>query len=291
MVVGGTALAALLPPLAWGAEWGDAFYRAMTLLVVASPCALVISTPSAILSGIANGARHGVLFKGGAYLDLAGTIDTIAFDKTGTLTIGAAAPGPGMSRDDQERVSPPASGAPTTTRFSGSPPRWSSPPSTTWHERSSTPRSSGGSTVPSARAFASFPGEGVVGWWRGGQVWVGNATMAERQGQPAPQLMQGWTAQQTSLGRSVVYVGIGVRRQAAMSFGDTLKPNAAAAVRHLKYEGVRWITVLSGDHPDAVRASPPRSARTKSGQDCSRTRRSTRSAMLAQSSARRGDGG
>src|SRR5690606_14766951 len=64
-----TAIAAVAPPLLWDATWGDAFYRAMTLLVVASPCALVISTPSAILSGIANGARHGILFKGGAYLD------------------------------------------------------------------------------------------------------------------------------------------------------------------------------------------------------------------------------
>jgi len=83
-----TALVATVPPLALGASWDDAFYRAMTLLVVASPCALVISTPSAILSGIANAARHGILFKGGAFLDLAGTIDTVAFDKTGTLTEG-----------------------------------------------------------------------------------------------------------------------------------------------------------------------------------------------------------
>src|SRR5690606_3231218 len=88
LVVAGTIVAAVAPPLGWGVEWGDAFYRAMTLLVVASPCALVISTPSAILSGIANGARHGILFKGGAYLDLAGTIDAVAFDKTGTLTVG-----------------------------------------------------------------------------------------------------------------------------------------------------------------------------------------------------------
>src|SRR5690606_9477248 len=87
-VVIATAIAAIAPPLLFGTTWGDAFYRAMTLLVVASPCAPVISTPSAILSGIANGARHGILFKGGAYLDLAGTIDTIAFDKTGTLTRG-----------------------------------------------------------------------------------------------------------------------------------------------------------------------------------------------------------
>src|SRR5690606_9529723 len=67
LVVAATIVAAVGPPLLWGVEWNEAFYRAMTLLVVASPCALVISTPSAILSGIANGARHGILFKGGAY--------------------------------------------------------------------------------------------------------------------------------------------------------------------------------------------------------------------------------
>jgi Zn2+/Cd2+-exporting ATPase len=88
VVVAVTAGLAILPVVLFGTPWDEAFYRAMTLLVVASPCALIISTPSAILSGIANGARHGILFKGGAHLDIAGTIDTVAFDKTGTLTVG-----------------------------------------------------------------------------------------------------------------------------------------------------------------------------------------------------------
>ena len=67
---------------------GDAFYRAITLLVVASPCALVISTPASTLSGLANAARNGILFKGGGYLEDLGMVKTVAFDKTGTLTIG-----------------------------------------------------------------------------------------------------------------------------------------------------------------------------------------------------------
>ncbi len=81
LVLAGSALTVLVSALAFEFSWGDAVYHAMTLLVVASPCALVISTPSALLSAIANGARRGVLFKGGAYVDLSGTIDTVAFDR------------------------------------------------------------------------------------------------------------------------------------------------------------------------------------------------------------------
>lgn len=78
----------LVPWLVFNASFDPVFYRAMTVLVVASPCALIISTPASILSAIANAARNGILFKGGAFLEQAASITTFAFDKTGTLTSG-----------------------------------------------------------------------------------------------------------------------------------------------------------------------------------------------------------
>ena len=224
----------------------------MTLLVVASPCALVISTPSAILSGIANAARHGILFKGGAYLDLAGTIDTIAFDKTGTLTVGRPRLVDMVTRSELGGNAPPdaANGA-DLLRLAAAVEQISEhhiarAVADEVHDR--------GIAVPQVDDFQSFPGQGVHGTVDGRQVWVGNASMAARQHVRLGPLVQGWTAEQTSRGRSVVYVGIAGDLHGAMSFGDELKPGVAASVRHLKYEGIRWITILSGDHPDAVRA-------------------------------------
>src|SRR5690606_28474832 len=73
-----------------GRDWEDALYKSATLLVAASPCAIVISVPAAILSALSAAARRGVLFKGGAALETLATVDTFAFDKTGTLTTGKA---------------------------------------------------------------------------------------------------------------------------------------------------------------------------------------------------------
>lgn len=89
-VLAGATLLTLIPPLFFGADWKANLYRSLTLLVVASPCALIISTPAAVLSAIGRAARKGVLFKGGAHLLNLGSIRAVAFDKTGTLTQGRA---------------------------------------------------------------------------------------------------------------------------------------------------------------------------------------------------------
>ncbi len=83
-----TGLAIVIPPLLLQESPAESFYRAMTILVAASPCAIVISTPATVLSAIGNGARRGVLFKGGSYVENAAMMKVIAFDKTGTLTVG-----------------------------------------------------------------------------------------------------------------------------------------------------------------------------------------------------------
>ncbi|WP_016949565.1 heavy metal translocating P-type ATPase [Anabaena sp. PCC 7108] len=87
IVIAGILLA-ILPPFIWGWDWETTIYRALTFLVVASPCALMAAIMPTLLSGIANGARRGILFKNGSQLEMIGKVRAIAFDKTGTLTTG-----------------------------------------------------------------------------------------------------------------------------------------------------------------------------------------------------------
>ncbi|MGM8885364.1 heavy metal translocating P-type ATPase [Psychrobacter sp. 1U2] len=88
IVMAVAALVIIVPPIALGGEWGTWLYRGLALLLIACPCALVLSTPAAVASGLAVGARRGLLIKGGSALEIIGRVNTVAFDKTGTLTEG-----------------------------------------------------------------------------------------------------------------------------------------------------------------------------------------------------------
>ncbi len=88
VIVGVALLVALLPPLAMGADWGTWTYRALALLLIGCPCALVISVPAAVAAALSTGARHGLLIRGGAMIKAMANLHTIALDKTGTLTEG-----------------------------------------------------------------------------------------------------------------------------------------------------------------------------------------------------------
>ena len=241
-VVAVTLLTWLIPYLLFSVPGGVSFYRAITLLVVASPCALVISTPSAVLSAIANAARHGILFKGGAYLDVAGSIDTVAFDKTGTLTIGEpvllAVTGNSPSDPEEEILRLAAAAERTSEHHLARATR------TAAHER--------GIELPGVEKFISIPGQGVRAVVEGESVWVGNHLMARGMGAVESHSLAGWSAEHTALGRTVVWVGSGDRVLGGLAFGDAIRPHAAATVRHLKQEGIRWVVMLTGDHPEVA---------------------------------------
>jgi len=243
VVVGASVLTAIVAWGIFGQGWSDAIYRAMTLLVVASPCALVISTPAAVLSAIANGARNGVLIKGGSILDVAGTVDAIAFDKTGTLTVGRPrllALDPARP-DGREELLHTAAGV-----ESGSEHHLARAILEAARDE--------GIRIPPVDDFRAFPGEGVAARLGGNRAWVGNLSMAKREGASVSTRLEGWMESQSEEGRSVVLVGTNGSLLGAMAFGDELRPGAAAVLGRLRKKGIRRIVILSGDHPGAVAA-------------------------------------
>jgi Cd2+/Zn2+-exporting ATPase len=238
------ALLAAIPPLVFGHDWSSAFYRAMTLLVVASPCALVISTPASTLSALANAARHGILFKGSAYLEEMGAVTTIAFDKTGTLTHGrpiltdvVALPG-GWSEDDALRL---AASAEHLSEH---------------HLAQAIVRAAGERGLPllEANAFQAIPSRGVVARVDGRDVAIGNAALFVDLGGVMSADALAAADRLRAEGKSAVFVGDRAGVRAVVAVADTLRPSAPAVVAELKALGVGRTAMLTGDHERVAQA-------------------------------------
>jgi len=224
----------------------DSFYRAMAVLVAASPCALAIATPSAVLSGIARAARGGVLVKGGGPLESLGSLTAVAFDKTGTLTEGRPritdiVPAKGVR--DQELLS-----------VAVAVEALSDHPLARAIVRDGRERLTG-AQVPVASSLTSLTGRGVQAQLDGTTVLIGKAEMFGGNGiAPLSAEVRKTIEELRERGRTTMVVRKGERDLGVIGLLDTPRPAAKAALDQLRILGIRRMIMMSGDHQSAARA-------------------------------------
>ncbi len=240
----------LFAPLATGESFNESFYRAMAVLVASSPCALAISTPSAVLSGIARGARSGVLIKGGGPLEKLGSIDAIAFDKTGTLTVGHpkltdVQPAESVSEEELLR------NAITVELLSNHPlakavvrdggDRIS-------QEISQTPLST-------ASELRSITGQGIQANVEGELVQIGKEGLFVNGAQRSlPESVGSIVRKLKEQGRSTMIVRRGERYLGVLGLMDTPRESSKRAIANLKELGIRRMIMISGDNQEVATA-------------------------------------
>ncbi|KAM3093028.1 heavy metal translocating P-type ATPase [Phormidesmis sp. 146-35] len=222
-------LLALLPPFFWGWTWETTIYRALIFLVVASPCALMAAIMPTLLSGIANGARQGILFKNGAQLEMLGKVRAIAFDKTGTLTTGKPSvvkiiTAPGYSETQVLEVA------------------------SALEAYSEHPIAQAICTYFPSNLLATdvqaLPGQGVLGLVQRQPSLVGKASLIA---QVPPQFSQ-LSDQLEAQGNTVVWVAQSEKVLGLIALADTIRPEAIGAIAHLRKLGIEQIILLTGDN-------------------------------------------
>jgi Cd2+/Zn2+-exporting ATPase len=233
---------ALVPPIAFGGAAGTWLYRALVLLVISCPCALVISTPVSIVSALAAAARKGVLIKGGVHLERTGAVRCVAFDKTGTLTKG---------RIHVTEVEP----------LHGVPPRVVLGVAASLELRSEHPiaraivrrAEADGIAVAAADAFQSLPGRGAEAAVSGGRAIVGNHRLFEERGLCSPAIDARLEALATA-GRTAVLVGLDGRAIGIIGVADELREAGRDAIDLLRRQGIARVALLTGDNAETARA-------------------------------------
>ncbi len=239
-VFGLALLVLVVARLALDFEWDDAFYRAMVVLVVASPCAVMIPLPAASLSAIASGALRGIVFKGGDRLEAAGSVAVVAFDKTGTLTSDEAVVTEVIPFHGHE--------ASEVLRLAGSVEQHSEHPLAAAIVQAARTR---GIPLEPVHDFHASPGLGVEGRLDAERIWVGAAALGA--GALDDQMRRAMQALQAS-GTSTLLVGrddVGV--VGLIGVADTVRAGAADAVAALRERGIHTV-MLTGDNAGVAAA-------------------------------------
>ena len=229
----------VLSPIVTGEPFSDAFYRAMAVLVAASPCALAIATPSAVLSAVARAGRSGVLVKGGAPLEALGTLRAIAFDKTGTLTEGRPRLTDVVTHDGaQERE---------LLRTAVAVERLSDHPLAAAVVRDAADRVDG--TGTGAQGLESITGRGVRARLDGSPVYIGKDDLfGEIDGPPLPGGLRSEVERLELGGRTTMIVRHGDRYLGVLGLMDTSRRSAAPVVADLRRIGISRMIMISGDN-------------------------------------------
>lgn len=235
-------LVALLPPLLAGASWGDWGYRALVLLVIGCPCALVVSTPVAVVAGLAAAARHGVLVKGGAFLEAPASIRAFAFDKTGTLTHGrprVLEVVPLSGHDERELLE----------RLVALEARSEHPLAAAIRDYAAEK----GVSAPPAEDFQAFEGKGAAGTVDGRIFWVGSHRYLEERGQETPDVHERLEAMSLA-GQTAVVVGNETHVCGLVAVADGVRSNALETLRELQRLGIETTVMLTGDNRGTAEA-------------------------------------
>lgn len=240
-VLGLAVVAAVLMPFVWGLSWFDAVYRALVLLVIACPCALVISTPVTVVCGLATAARHGVLVKGGLYLELGRKLDMLAFDKTGTLTEGKVSVTDLQLFGEARRFD--------ALLFAASLARHSDHPVSQAVVRYAREQEPLHPYLP-VEDFHSSTGRGVQGQIDGLDSVLGNHRLIHELGHCTSALESALEAVEKQ-GKTAVVLLRDNRPWALFTIADQVKTHSRKALELLKELGVHTL-VLSGDNPYAV---------------------------------------
>jgi len=225
-----------LPPFVLGWSWSETIYRALIFLVVASPCALMASIMPALLSGIANGARHGILFKNGAQLERIGRVRAIAFDKTGTLTTGK------LEAVDLLSTS---SSTDQLLQVAAALERLSEHPIGEAIVQAAQQQQLAGVSAVNGQAHA---GQGITGAIAGQIAVVGKAAFVRAQANPVTETLIQQSQQWEAAGKTVVWVAYNREVLGLIAVADTVRPAAATAIAQLKKLGVEQIVMLTGDN-------------------------------------------
>lgn len=232
----------LVPPLAFGEAWVDWFYRALVLLVIACPCALVISTPVSIVAALAAAARQGVLVKGGTYIEQPARVRAIAFDKTGTLTRGVPQVVELLPLNGHTKAELLERAAALEARSTHPLAR-----AILDHARQE------GAAAPPAEDALVLPGKGVTGRFRGEEFWLGSHRYLVERGQETPEVTERAEALERE-GYTVVVIGNRVHVCGLIAVADTVRPGAAESLRDLRALGIAHLIMLTGDNRTTAEA-------------------------------------